>query len=239
VAFEVLPALDVADGRLVAAFGGRVRPIAAFGGSAIAAAEAFVAAGARWLHVVDVDRSAGREPDLHLLVRLSMLGASVQASGGIESVAAAEQALEAGASRVVLGSGVLADRASIADAIGRLGDRAVVGIEADGDLIRPRSGGAEALRLRETLGWLRSARAARYLYTGVGRVARLSGPDLEGAVLAAQLLGHAVVVAGGVRGVDDVLALIDLGSSVVEGVVVGRALYEGLDLREVLAAARS
>ena len=238
MAFEVLPALDVADGRLVAAFGGRVRPIAAFGGSAIAAAEAFVAAGARWLHVVDVDRSAGREPDLHLLVRLSMLGASVQASGGIESVAAAEQALEAGASRVVLGSGVLADRASIADAIGRLGDRAVVGIEADGDLIRPRSG-AEPLRLRETLGWLRSARAARYLYTGVGRVARLSGPDLDGAVLAAQLLGHPVLVAGGIRGVDDVLALRDLGASVVEGVVVGRALYEGLDLREVLAAARS
>jgi phosphoribosylformimino-5-aminoimidazole carboxamide ribotide isomerase len=162
----------------------------------------------------------------------------VQASGGIESVAAAEQALEAGASRVVLGSGVLADRASIADAIGFLGDRAVVGIEADGDLIRPRSG-AEPLRLRETLGWLRSARAARYLYTGVGRVARLSGPDLDGAVLAAQLLGHPVLVAGGIRGVDDVLALIDLGPSVVEGVVVGRALYEGLDLREVLAAARS
>jgi phosphoribosylformimino-5-aminoimidazole carboxamide ribotide isomerase/phosphoribosylanthranilate isomerase len=238
VAFEVLPAIDVAGGRLVSAAGGEVRPIDAFGGSPVAAAEAFVDAGARWLHLVDVGRALGGAPDAGLVRRLSALGASVQASGGIETLAAADAALEAGASRVVLGSGMLADRESVEGAIERLGEHAVVGIEAEGETIRPRSGAAE-MPLGETLAWLRSAGAVRYLYTGVGRVARLGGPDSDGAALTAGLLGHPVLVAGGVRGVGDVIAVRDLGPSVAEGVVVGRALYDGVDLQGVLAAAGS
>jgi len=236
VAFEVLPAIDVAGGRLVSASRAGVRPIDAFGGSPMAAAEAFVEAGATWLHVVDVDRADGRPPDLETLRRLAGV-AFVQASGGIETLAAAADALDAGAARAVLGSAILADPASLADALGRLQDRVVVGVEADGELIRPRSAGARELPLRETLGWLRSTDALRYLYTGLGGVARLRGPDLEGARLAAEFLRRPVLLAGGVRGLDDVLAAHDLGPSVVAGVVVGRALYDGLDLREVLAVA--
>jgi len=239
VAFEVLPAIDVAGGRLVSAAGGEVRPIDAFGGSPVAAAEAFVDAGARWLHLVDVGRARGSAPDAGLVRRLSALGASVQASGGIETLPAADAALDAGASRVVLGSGMLADRESVEGAIERLGEHAVVGIEAEAETIRPRSAGAAEMPLRETLAWLRSAGAVRYLYTGVGRVARLGGPDSDGAALTAGLLGHPVLVAGGVRGVDDVIAVRDLGPSVAEGVVVGRALYDGVDLQSVLAAAGS
>ncbi len=233
--FEILPAIDVAAGRLVSVSSGEVRAVDAFGGSPLAAAETFVSMGATWLHVVDVDRALGGGPDLALLGSIAALGAEVQASGGIEGLDAASAALDAGAARVVLGSSTLADPDVLRDLIGALGDRAVVGIEADGAVIRPRSGGSE-LPLDRTLEWLAASGARRYLYTGVGRVARLGGPDVDGVAAAARSLGAPVLVAGGIRDVADALAVRDLGPDVAEGLVVGRALYEGLELRALLAA---
>jgi phosphoribosylformimino-5-aminoimidazole carboxamide ribonucleotide (ProFAR) isomerase len=236
VAFEILPAIDVSGGRLVSVSEGRVRPLGAFGGSPVSAAEAFVAAGASWLHLVDVDRAQGRPPDTRLLGELAWLGVPVQASGGIVTAAAAKEALQAGAARVVLGSALLEDRELLARLLADLDERAVIGIEADGDAVRPRSAGAATLPLAGTLKWLRTLGPARYLLTDLSRVARLGGPDLEGVRAAAASLGRPVLVAGGVRGVEDVLALRSLGARTVQGCVLGRALYEGLDLREVLEA---
>jgi phosphoribosylformimino-5-aminoimidazole carboxamide ribonucleotide (ProFAR) isomerase len=234
VTFEILPAIDVAGGRLVSVSHGEVREVEAFGGSPLAAAEAFVEAGAAWLHVVDVDRSNGGEADLPLLRVLSDLGAGVQSSGGIASRLAAEGALRAGADRVVLSSSVLSDRPLTAELVDRLERRVVVGLEVEGGRLRPRARDL-ALPLGETLAWLASV-ADRYLYTGVSRVASLTGPDVSGVRAAAGTLGRPVLVAGGVRGVEDVRALRDLGPETVEGCVIGRALYEGLGLRDALAA---
>jgi phosphoribosyl isomerase A len=236
VTFEILPAIDVADGRLVSVSNGHVRDVAAFGGSPLAAAQAFVAAGAGWLHVVDVARAQGREPDRPLLSRLAALGAKIQASGGIASIATAGEALDAGASRVVLSSSVLSDRARTRGLVDALGPPAVVGIEADGDRIRPRGDRSADLLLSETLAWLRPLGVARYLVTGLSRVATMTGPDLAGVRAAASLLGRPVLAAGGIRTVEDVRALRALGEGVVEGCVVGRALYEGLDLDALLSA---
>jgi phosphoribosylformimino-5-aminoimidazole carboxamide ribonucleotide (ProFAR) isomerase len=238
VPFDVLPAIDVAGGRLVFASRLRARPVGVFAGSATAAARAFVDAGAGWLHVVDVDRALGREPDLDLLRDLCALGARVQTSGGIGSAEAAGRALEAGATRVVLSSSVLRDPDVTRTLVDGLGDRGVVGIEADADAIRPRSGGGGSIPLAETLAWLATTGARRYLFTAVSRVAALGGADVGGVARAAVLLGHPMLVAGGIRGLEDVSALKVLGPDVVEGVVIGRALYEGLDLSRVLAAAR-
>lgn len=234
--FTVLPAIDVAGGRLVSASGGTVRAVAAFGGSPAAAARAFVEAGAEWLHVVDVDRAAGRPPDLGVVRELSSLGTRVQASGGIGSSAAAHAALEAGASRVVIGSAMLGDRPAVSDVISELGGRVVVGIETDRETIRPRSADGATLGLQATLSWLATTRARRYLYTAVARMAGLHGPDVEGARSVAGVLGRPLLVAGGIRSVDDVTALRELGDQLVDGAVVGRALYEGLDLGLVLSA---
>jgi phosphoribosyl isomerase A len=238
VTFEILPAIDVAGGRLVSVSAGEVRRIEAFGGSPLAAAEAFVGAGAGWLHVVDVDRANGGEPDLALLSRIAALDVSVQASGGIETPATARDALGAGAGRVVLGSSVLADVDALRGLVEDLGERCVVGIEADGEVVRPRSrsSGDLELPLVETLEVVRELGAVRYLYTGLRRVAGLDGPDLSGIETAARILGRPVIAAGGVRGIEDVLALHDLGPDVVEGVIVGRALQEGADLGSILTA---
>lgn len=241
MAFEILPAIDVAGDRLVSASAGKVQPIDAFGGSPLAAAEAFVEAGARWLHVVDVERARGGPSDLTLLRRIADVGARVQASGGIERRSAAADVLEAGAERVVLGSGILLDRAATVDAVHGLRGRVVVGLEADGHVLRPRSRSSAAceLPLAETLAWVRTLGCDRYLYTGVSRVAGLGGPDLDGVRAAARVLGAPVLVAGGIGSIDHVVAIRSLGADVAVGCVVGRALYEGLELRSVLAAVRS
>jgi phosphoribosylformimino-5-aminoimidazole carboxamide ribonucleotide (ProFAR) isomerase len=108
-----------------------------------------------------------------------------------------------------------------------------VGIEAEGATIRPRGRGAE-LPLWETLVWLVEAGVSRYVFTDVGRSGTLSGPDLDGVWALATHTGAPVIASGGIRSLDDLRAVAGLGGS-VEGAIVGRALYEGLDVRDALA----
>lgn len=234
--FEVIPAIDVAAGRLARITGAGAQPIAAFGGDPIAAARAFAEAGARWLHVVDLDLvRTGRPENLPVVREVSGLGARVQASGGVRTVGEVEVFLEAGAGRVVLGSGALAEREAVPELLERYGDRLVVAIEADGTTIRPRGGGAE-LALWETLEWLAGLPVARFLFVEVGRVGGMQGPDLDGIWALALHTGRPVLASGGIRDLDDLRAVAGLGPS-VEGAIVGRAILQGdLDLAEALAA---
>ncbi|MGZ8606593.1 MAG: 1-(5-phosphoribosyl)-5-[(5-phosphoribosylamino)methylideneamino]imidazole-4-carboxamide isomerase [Actinomycetota bacterium] len=234
--FEVIPALDVAGGRLVRMSAGGAVPVAAFGGDPLAAASAFVEAGATRLHVVDVDlASSGRPSNLDVLRVVCGFGVPVQASGGVATASQADALLGAGAERVVLGSAALADRGAAAALIAALGERACVGVEAAGSAIRPRGGGDE-MPLWETLEWLAGLDVARYLFTEVGRVGALSGPDLDGIWALAMHTRRPVIASGGIRSVEDLRAIAGLGGT-VEGAVVGRALQEGLELRDALSVA--
>jgi len=235
--FEVIPALDVGGGRLVRIATEGPVPVEAFGGDPLGAAAAFVDAGARWLHLVDVDLAlTGVAGTLDLVRSVAALGVAVQASGGVSSASEASAFLEAGAARVVLGSAILALRDVTENLLEGLGESLVLGIEADGPTIRPRGRGHD-LVLRDTLVWLGGLRVPRYLFTGLGRVGALAGPDLDGTRALATQTGRPVLVSGGVRGPDDLRRIADLGEP-VEGAIVGRALYEGLDPREALAMSR-
>lgn len=237
--FEVIPAIDVSEGRLARIAGAGAEPLAVFEGDPLAAARAFVAAGARWLHVVDLDLArSGRPRNLAVLREIARLGVPVQASGGVRAAGAVEALLEAGASRVVVGSAALEEPEVVGELLARFAERLVVAIEADGATIRPRGGGAE-LPLWETLGWLAELPVARFLFVEVGRVGGVEGPDLDGVWALARHTGRPVLASGGVRDVRDLLALAALDAG-VEGAVVGRALYEGgLSLAEALAAVAS
>jgi phosphoribosylformimino-5-aminoimidazole carboxamide ribotide isomerase len=237
MAFEVIPAIDVAGGRLARITRAGSSPVEAFGGDPIRAAEAFAVAGARWVHVVDLDLAGtGRPVNLEVVRAVAGLGVEVQASGGVASRSHAEALLAAGASRVVLGSVALAAREQTEEILSTMGGSLVVGIEADGPRIVPRGSNARELPLWDTLGWLGALDVRRYLFTEVGRVGALEGPDLDGVWALATHTGRPVIASGGVRGLDDLRALAGLGGT-VEGAVVGRALHEGaLDLREAIAA---
>ncbi len=133
----------------------------------------------------------------------------------------------------MLGSAALSDRDGTERLLAALGDRLCVGIEADGTVIRPRGGGAE-LPLWDTLVWLGRLEVSRFVFTEVGRVGGLGGPDLDGIWALATHAERPVIASGGVRSVDDLRAIAALGGT-VEGAIVGRALQEGLDIDEALS----
>jgi phosphoribosylformimino-5-aminoimidazole carboxamide ribonucleotide (ProFAR) isomerase len=231
---EIIPALDVAGGRLVHLGSGQVAATA-FGADPLTAAKAFLDAGATRLHVVDVDLAgSGELGNADVLTAVCGLGTPVQASGGVRTGQQVDALLARGAERVVLGSAALHDRDEAEALVRRFGDRLVVGIEADGQTVRPRGTDLE-LRLRDLLVWLDGLGSRRYLFTEVGRAGGLQGPDLDAIRAFAEYSPVPVVVAGGIRGVDDLRAVAALDGR-IEGAVIGRALYEGLDLRAVIAA---
>jgi phosphoribosylformimino-5-aminoimidazole carboxamide ribonucleotide (ProFAR) isomerase len=233
---DVIPAIDVAGGRLASFESSGHVPVDAFGGDPLAAARAFAEAGARWAHVVDMDlASTGRPANADLLRAVADLGLRVQASGGVTSLEQIEALQASGAERVVLGSAALGDRDATAEIVTSAGDALVVAVEADGPAIRPRGGGGE-LPLWETLQWLGELRVPRLLFVEVGRVGRLEGPDLDGVWALATHTGRPVIASGGIRDLEDLRAIAALGPA-VEGAVVGRALYEGgLDLARAIEA---
>lgn len=228
----VLPAIDVSAGRLARLEGGRAVPVGAFGGDPLAAAAAFAAAGASWLHVVDMDHALQGTPLRTDLFSALAGEVSVQASGGLADAASIEQALAAGASRAVVASSALNDRPLVERLVGDLGDRVAIGLEVRDGRLHPR-GGQVGPTLPHVLSWLSNLAVARLVFTAVGRVGTLAGPDLA-SLRAALETGPPVVVAGGVGSLEDVAVLRDLGA---EGAIVGRACYEGLDLAEAIALA--
>ena len=233
MSLEVIPALDIAAGHLVRIDRSGAIPVKAFESDPFTAASAFVRAGATRLHLVDVDLArSGEVENLPTLRAVCQLGVPVQASGGVRSRAHVEGLLSAGAERVVLGSAPLADRDEAEVLAREFGARLVVGIEADGPVVKPRGSDVE-LALLDLLEWLARIEVCRYLFTEVGRVGALEGPDLDGIRAFAGYSAVPVLLAGGVRGVDDVRAVAALGGR-IEGVVIGRALYEGLGLEEAL-----
>jgi phosphoribosylformimino-5-aminoimidazole carboxamide ribonucleotide (ProFAR) isomerase len=189
--------------------------------------------------MVDLDLAfAGRAGTLDLLGRLAALGARVQASGGIVRREDAEAALAAGAARVVLGSGALGEQWLPAALSSSFSDRLVVGLEVEGDVVRPRGSAVGPWPLDETLGRLAGGPVRRVLVTAVTRIGGLAGPDVATVRAVAEALGRPVLAAGGVATPEHVRALASLGPP-IEGAVVGRALYEGADLEAMMHAAES
>ncbi len=234
MAFEVIPAIDIAGGRLARLTAEGPVPQEAHGGDPIAAALACIAAGARRLHVVDMDLAFSGEPrNLDVLHAIVSFGADVQAAGGIVDDSQIAATLEAGAERVVLGSAAFNEPDETARLIERYGERLVVGIEFDGDRIRARGRRTTDIPLRETLSAVHANGAARCLITDVARVSSLIGPDTHALAIAVEL-GLPSIVAGGIATIDDLVALKGAGA---EGAVVGRAALEGsLDLSAAIAS---
>lgn len=201
----------------------------------IALAREFARAGARWLHVVDLDRAFGRGDNRALARRLlAAAPVSVQVGGGLGTARAVEEMLEWGAARVVIGGRAAADAGLVARLLKRHGPaRLAVGIDALGGRVAPR-GTTDVLDVSPlALGHELCARGARtVIYTDVERDGTLSGPDIGGArALAA--LGLDVIASGGIAALEDLRQVQGAG---LAGAIVGRALHDGrFTLAEALA----
>jgi phosphoribosylformimino-5-aminoimidazole carboxamide ribonucleotide (ProFAR) isomerase len=231
--FEVIPAIDVSNGALATFTPAGPAPTDAFGGNPLAAAESAVAAGARWLHVVDMDLAfRGEARNLETVAAIASLPVAVQAAGGVRTADQVRVLFEAGATRVVLGSAALADEHRATALLSAEGPRLVVGIEVDEGRIRSRGRDPVDLPLMETIGWVVSAGASALLVTSVARVGERAGPDLD-LVRRVARAGRPVLAAGGIASIAD---LQDLRAAGSVGAVVGRAALEGsLDLSAAIA----
>ena len=235
--FTILPALDVARGRLAVPGAGGPQPVAAFGGDPVAAARALVARGATALHLVDLDLALGGAPGLDVaVIRDVAPGALIQVSAGITTLEAAHPYLAAGAYRFVLTSTALTDEEATTRILRDGASRVVVGLEIHDGRIRPRSIGSDVtgdgLDLMSTVGWLHAEHAPAFLVTATARVGGLEGPDVP-TVRRVARAGLPTFAAGGIRSLEDLRALRDAGAA---GAVVGRAVLEGsLDVEAGLA----
>jgi phosphoribosylanthranilate isomerase len=246
MSFTVLPAVDVADGTAVRLVRGAAGTATAYGDPRDAA-QAWAAAGADWVHLVDLDAAFGRGSNRELLARVTAeLPVSVELSGGIRDDASLEAALATGCARVNLGTAALEDPSWCSAAIARHGERIAVGLDVrtDGATHRLAARGwtTDGGDLWEALARLDAGGCARYVVTDVGRDGTLCGPNLELLRAVCSRTDAAVVASGGVSTVDDLRALAGLrsaGRSGPEGAIVGKALYAGaFTLAEALAAVR-
>lgn len=230
---EIIPAVDVLDGRVVRLMHGDYRQVTVYDEDPVARAGGWITDGAALVHVVDLAGARSGDPDEGLWRSLAAAGIPFQVGGGIRTADTARRALEAGAVRVVMGTAAVWEPAVLAE-VGSP-DRVVAAVDVkDG-----RATGAgwldEGRGLADVLDGLAGVGVRRMLVTGISRDGTMRGPEtglLRRVVDDGRL---AVIASGGVGSVDDIAEVAGLGC---EGVIVGRALYEGrFTLAAALAAA--
>jgi phosphoribosylformimino-5-aminoimidazole carboxamide ribotide isomerase len=228
----LIPAIDIRDGRAVRLNQGDFARETVYAEDPLQAARTWVEQGARRLHVVDLDGARSGEPrNLGHLRRITAeLPAAVQYGGGLRTAGAAALALEAGAERVIVGTAALADERFLDSAQSRLGERVAVAVDARAGTVSV-AGWSEDTdeRAEESIARLAARGVGRVVFTDVGRDGTLAGPDLDAVRRVAQAAGPAtrLIYSGGVGSLEDLRALGALTLANLDGVITGKALYEG------------
>lgn len=224
---ELLPAVDVKDGRAVRLVQGELDAETAYGNPLEVALE-FQAAGAEWLHLVDLDAAFGRGENSALLAEVvGKLDIKVELSGGIRDDESLRRALATGCVRVNLGTAALENPKWTARVIAEHGDRIAVGLDVRGHVLAARGWTQEGGDLFETIERLERDGCSRYVVTDVTKDGTLKGPNLELLQEVCAVTKKPVVASGGISSLDDIAALSSLNGIGVEGAIVGKALYAG------------
>lgn len=234
----LLPAVDLLGGQATRLVQGALGTETAYGDPVEAAGE-FVAQGAEWLHVVDLDAAFGRGPrNRGQIARIveAVAPVRVEASGGVRGADDLETLLELGAARVVVGTAALEEPGWVVKAAQDHGEAVAIGLDARGRVLQARGWTSPGGDLFETLARLDAAGCRRFVYTEVARDGMLSGPALASLEKLLAATERPVIASGGVSSLDDLRALAPLAACGLEGVIVGKALYAG---RFTVAEARA
>jgi 1-(5-phosphoribosyl)-5-[(5-phosphoribosylamino)methylideneamino] imidazole-4-carboxamide isomerase/N-(5'phosphoribosyl)anthranilate isomerase len=237
---ELLPAVDVKDGRAVRLVQGELAQESIYG-SPLEVALDFQKSGAEWLHLVDLDAAFGRGENSALLAEVvGRLDIDVELSGGIRDDESLTRALATGCRRVNLGTAALENPEWTSRLIAEHGDRIAVGLDVRGHVLAARGWTQEGGDLFETLARLESDGCARYVVTDVTKDGTLQGPNLELLKEVCDATKKPVVASGGISSLVDIKALCALTQIGVEGAIVGKALYAGaFTLEQALEVTRS
>ena len=234
----LLPAIDIHGGRCVRLYQGDYNTAEQVAADPLETAHNFEAAGARWLHMVDLDGARERRPvNAAIFERVAReTGLKVELGGGIRDMETIEYYLAAGISRVILGSVALSDPQLVCQAVQKYGERIAVGIDAKEGMVA-----ANGWLQTSQVGYLDLARKMELagvrtlIFTDIGRDGTLAGANLEQLKALSRAVSCQVIASGGVRDIGDIAALKSLS---LYGAIAGKSLYQGtLDLREALKLA--
>jgi 1-(5-phosphoribosyl)-5-[(5-phosphoribosylamino)methylideneamino] imidazole-4-carboxamide isomerase/N-(5'phosphoribosyl)anthranilate isomerase len=233
----LLPAVDVSGGQAVRLIQGAAGTETSYG-DPLEAALAWQQAGARWIHLVDIDAAFGRGSNAALLASvIGQLQVAVELSGGIRDDASLAAALDTGCQRVVIGTAALENPGWVRGVIAAHGDRIAVGLDVRGTRLAARGWTADGGELLDVLGRLEADGCRRYVVTDVARDGMLTGPNLDLLRLVCAHSHRPVIASGGVSGLGDLQAIASLRSDGVEGAIIGKALYtQAFTLEDALAA---
>jgi 1-(5-phosphoribosyl)-5-[(5-phosphoribosylamino)methylideneamino] imidazole-4-carboxamide isomerase/N-(5'phosphoribosyl)anthranilate isomerase len=237
VPLELLPAVDVADGQAVRLVQGAAGSETSYG-DPMTAALAWQAAGAEWIHLVDLDAAFGRGSNHALLAEVvRSLSCRVELSGGIRDDESLGAALATGCTRVNIGTAALEDPDWCGRAIAEHGERIAVGLDVRGTTLAARGWTQEGGDLWDVLDRLERQGCPRYVVTDVTKDGTLRGPNLDLLREVCARTDRPVVASGGVSSLADLRAIASLTHLGVEGAIVGKALYaQAFTLEEALAA---
>jgi phosphoribosylformimino-5-aminoimidazole carboxamide ribotide isomerase len=239
---KIYPAIDILGGKAVRLKQGRAADATIYG-EPLEMAQRWVRKGAEWLHVVDLDGAfEGKPRNLGLLRELASAvpAAKIQVGGGVRTMTVVESLLEAGIQRVVLGTAAVQDPDFVKHALAERKDNVAIGIDAREGNVKvsgwTEDSNIDAIDLARRL---QDMGAHLVIYTDIARDGILTGPNVEATKQMLESTELNVIASGGVSSIQDVRRLAEIDSKRLDGVIIGKALYEGLiQLEEALPYAR-
>jgi phosphoribosylformimino-5-aminoimidazole carboxamide ribotide isomerase len=227
--FTVFPAVDISDGRCVRLLQGRFGTETIYSDDPLDVAVGFSRAGARWLHIVDLDGAkTGHAANRELVVEaVRSATCPVQAGGGVRTVEDVEELLHAGANRVVLGTFALEDPDAAKEVCRRFGPRIVVSLDARGGEVASHGWTVgTGIGVLEAVAIFQDAGAASFVYTDVSRDGTMTGPNVQSLLRVADATDLPIVASGGIGTLDELREVARLHDDGIAGAIVGRAFYE-------------
>ncbi len=236
------PAIDLKDGQAVRLYKGDMDQATVFNDDPAAQAEAFVAAGCEWLHLVDLNGAFAGTPVNAAAVEaiLARTGVPAQLGGGIRDMATIERWLDRGLARVILGTVAVEKPQLVREAARAFPGQVAVGIDArDGRVATEGWAHETGVQATDLARSYEDAGVAAIIYTDIDRDGAMGGPNIPATAALAQAVSIPVIASGGVSSLADLIALRDCGAP-LNGAISGRALYDGaLDLQEALATLKT
>jgi 1-(5-phosphoribosyl)-5-[(5-phosphoribosylamino)methylideneamino] imidazole-4-carboxamide isomerase/N-(5'phosphoribosyl)anthranilate isomerase len=224
---QILPAIDVKDGRAVRLFQGELAKESNYG-LPVEVAKEFSAEGASWIHLVDLDAAFGIGSNFELIQEvISSVDIKVELSGGIRDDDSLKRALSTGCKRVNLGTAAIENPEWTAKVIGQYGEKIAVGLDVRGHTLATRGWTEQGGDLFEMISKLDSAGCSRYIVTDVTKDGTLTGPNLELLREVCAATSAPVIASGGISELQDLIDLRAMTNLGVEGAIVGKAIYSG------------
>jgi phosphoribosylformimino-5-aminoimidazole carboxamide ribotide isomerase/phosphoribosylanthranilate isomerase len=225
--FDILPAIDIKEGRAVRLFQGELAKESNYG-LPVEVAQDFAAEGANWIHLVDLDAAFGLGSNFELIQEvISSVDIKVELSGGIRDDESLKRALSTGCNRVNLGTAAIENPEWTARVISQFGEKIAVGLDVRGHTLATRGWTEQGGDLFEKISKLDAAGCSRYIVTDVTKDGTLTGPNLELLKEVCAATNAPIIASGGISALKDLVDLREMRELGIEGAIVGKAIYSG------------